>query len=61
MKILRVILSIALLAYIVVAVSWSRNQSATELCRGVVVDRLNHDLSLLKRLPVSLENCLSRR
>lgn len=38
MKILRVILSIALLAYIVVAVSWSRNQSATELCRGIVVD-----------------------
>jgi len=38
MKILRVILSLVLLAYIVVAVSWSRNQSATELCRGIVVD-----------------------
>lgn len=33
-------MSIVLLAYIVVAVSWSRNQSATELCRGVIVDSI---------------------
>lgn len=50
MKILRVILSIVLLAYVVVAVSWSRNQSATELCRGVVVKPIDSKFVTVKEI-----------
>ena len=50
MKLLRVILSLVLLAYIVVAVSWSRNQSATELCRGIVVDPIESRFVTVKEI-----------
>lgn len=50
MKILRVILSIVLLAYVVVAVSRSRNQSATELCRGVVVKPIDSKFVTVKEI-----------
>lgn len=56
MKILRVILSIVLTAYIVVAVSWSRNQSATELCRGIVVDPIESRFVTAKEITRELGN-----
>lgn len=40
MKAVRIIVSVLLLGYVIVAVAWSRNQAAAELCKGITVDSI---------------------